>query len=78
VNKPLMVRMSTHEVNGREVERSPTGGTARDLEDLRRRVVRESFDLPLLCGRLRSIRRNERSVLQRRDRNQDETHERHR
>lgn len=55
--------MSTHEVDGRQVERSSTSSASSDLEDLRRRTVGKSFDLLLLCSRFGSIGRNESSVL---------------
>jgi hypothetical protein len=58
-----MVGMTAHEVDGREVELSSTGGASSDLEDARDVGVGELLDLLALLGRLGAVRGDESLVL---------------
>lgn len=64
MNEPLVVRVTTHEVHGGEVELSSTGGAASDLEDARDVGVGELLNFLAFLSRLGAIRGDEPLILQ--------------
>lgn len=60
---PLVIRVSAHEVDCRQVELSSAGRTARDLEDPRRVRIGQLLNLLALLGRFGSVGRDKGLVL---------------
>ena len=61
---PLVVAVTAHEMDGREVEPALAGGALCDMEDLRLVGVRELLHLAQLCLSLHAVRHDELLVLQ--------------
>ena len=62
-DEPLVVGMTTHEVDGREVQLSSASRAARDLENARDVAVRELNNLLPFLGGLGAIRGDEALIL---------------